>query len=80
MSNQHEEHTQNPIAKSEERPCYQPPRVLLYSEEELLEALGPAKACSSYKPFGTSSTQIKPPAEEETKWYDPKFYDSTYPK
>lgn len=81
MSNQYEERPQDPVTENNERPCYQPPRVLLYSEEELLERLGPAKACvSSEDPWSTTSTRIKPSAEEETKWYDPKFYDSTYPK
>lgn len=42
--------------RERERPRYEPPRVLLYSEEELLERLGPAKACSSYCSFGSFGT------------------------
>lgn len=37
------------------RPCYEPPRVILYAEDALLEALGPVKACASFFPFSTNA-------------------------
>ncbi|MCC6728644.1 MAG: hypothetical protein IT208_04820 [Chthonomonadales bacterium] len=39
-------------ARVDGRPAYEPPRVLVYSEEELLQQFGPARACASFNPFG----------------------------
>jgi hypothetical protein len=30
------------------RPAYQPPRIITYTSEEILEQVGPALACSSF--------------------------------
>lgn len=50
---------------TEERPRYVPPQVIVFTAEELLAKLGPARACTSYNPFGTSSIRLEqtPPPE-----------------
>ncbi len=42
--------------ETSERPAYEAPKVVTYTNEEILEALGPAQAGSSYfRPAGRSS-------------------------
>ncbi|MDH7570428.1 MAG: hypothetical protein QHJ73_12680 [Armatimonadota bacterium] len=47
------------------QPPYTPPRVILYSEEALMERLGPAKACASFPLFGAGNEPQQPPAGEK---------------
>ncbi|HIE52226.1 MAG TPA: hypothetical protein EYP85_10745 [Armatimonadetes bacterium] len=56
----------NSLSRDEERPPYRPPRVLLYSQDELLAQLGPVRACASFNPFESST----PPEGRGEKWFD----------
>ncbi|NLC58366.1 MAG: hypothetical protein GX774_16150 [Armatimonadetes bacterium] len=42
----------------EERLPYTPPQVILYSEEELLQRLGPVRACWTGFSFDTMDTDV----------------------
>jgi hypothetical protein len=37
---------ENPAPES--KPKYQPPKIIVYSSEEILEKIGPAQACSPF--------------------------------
>jgi len=35
----------------EKKPTYEAPKVVTYSEDEIMEQLGPAQTCASFAPF-----------------------------
>ena len=40
------EMNENPVPNMDSRPAYQRPTITTYSSEEILEQVGPAKACT----------------------------------
>jgi hypothetical protein len=38
-----------------EKKVYETPKVITYSEDEILELIGPAQTCSPYNPSGPAS-------------------------
>ena len=36
----------------ERKPTYEAPKVVTYSEDEIMEQLGPAQTCASFTPLG----------------------------
>lgn len=54
--------------RDETRPEYVPPQVVVYSAEELLEKLGPAKACASYIPFGPTGAHRQQTPDPSEHW------------
>ncbi len=49
--NNPKDQTEAGTTPAEERPLYEPPAMIRYTDEQLLEALGPAQAGGIYSPF-----------------------------
>ena len=50
-----------PRAKDESAPgcpAYEPPRIVVYDETALLNLIGPAVACASWSPTGSSPSDV----------------------
>jgi len=61
------------------RQRYEPPRIITYSSDDILEELGPAQACSPFgAPMGPSSDSADPFTPPDAPGYAPGLPPAFY--
>lgn len=64
---------------AEKRRKYEPPRIITYSADDILEELGPAQACSPFSGVsGSGLDSTEPPASPNAPGYAPGLPPAFY--